>query len=239
MTSPVRLAPPGPRNSSFRLCIRDRRWRGDPNENASISGAKSCGSAGGDYRGTNPECADDRPPNVHLPRSEAAEGCPIETGGVVAHDDHHRSTAAGGSRRGCRGPDPAQSVPGPLLFVGRGGAHPVEQRQGANRHRDTGAYRADRDLRAPDRSAFADGHHVPAVPESTGRNWFGTTGNGQDVFSQLVYGARVSCWSASPRASSRRLVAVTIGLIAGYRPGVIDEVLSFVTNLTLVIRASR
>ena len=31
------------------------------------------------------------------------------------------------------------------------------------------------------------------------------------------------------------LVAMTLGLIAGYRPGVIDEVLSFVTNLTLVI----
>ena len=30
-------------------------------------------------------------------------------------------------------------------------------------------------------------------------------------------------------------VAVTIGLIAGYRPGVVDEVLGFVTNLALVI----
>jgi peptide/nickel transport system permease protein len=30
---------------------------------------------------------------------------------------------------------------------------------------------------------------------------------------------------------------VTIGLLAGYRPGVIDELLSFVTNLTLVIPA--
>ena len=30
-------------------------------------------------------------------------------------------------------------------------------------------------------------------------------------------------------------MAAHIGLIAGYRPGVIDEVLSFVTNLALVI----
>ena len=31
------------------------------------------------------------------------------------------------------------------------------------------------------------------------------------------------------------LVAVTIGLVAGYRPGAVDEVLSFLTNLALVI----
>jgi len=51
-------------------------------------------------------------------------------------------------------------------------------------------------------------------------NWFGTTGNGEDVFSQLVYGARVS---------------LLVGLISGYRPGWLDEVISFVTNLALVI----
>jgi peptide/nickel transport system permease protein len=33
------------------------------------------------------------------------------------------------------------------------------------------------------------------------------------------------------------LVAVTIGLVAGYRPGAVDEVLSFITNLALVIPA--
>jgi len=44
----------------------------------------------------------------------------------------------------------------------------------------------------------------PPYLNPTGRNWFGTTGNGQDVFSQLVYARGCRCWSASPRASSRR-----------------------------------
>jgi peptide/nickel transport system permease protein len=66
-------------------------------------------------------------------------------------------------------------------------------------------------------------------------NWFGTTGNGQDVFSQLVYGARVSLLVGLIAGAAATLVAVTIGLIAGYRPGVVDEVLSFITNLALVI----
>jgi len=66
-------------------------------------------------------------------------------------------------------------------------------------------------------------------------NWFGTTGNGQDVFSQMIYGARISLLVGIIAGAVATFVAVTIGLIAGYRPGIVDEVLSFATNLALVI----
>ncbi len=66
-------------------------------------------------------------------------------------------------------------------------------------------------------------------------NWLGTTGNGQDVFSQLIYGARVSLLVGLVAGAMATAVAVTLGLIAGYRPGVVDEVIGFVTNLALVI----
>ncbi len=66
-------------------------------------------------------------------------------------------------------------------------------------------------------------------------NWFGTTGNGQDVFSQVLYGARVSLLVGLAAGAAATVVAATIGLVAGYRPGIIDEVLSFLTNLALVI----
>jgi peptide/nickel transport system permease protein len=71
----------------------------------------------------------------------------------------------------------------------------------------------------------------------TSTNWFGTTGNGQDVFSQLIYGSRVSLLVGFGAGGLATLVAVTLGLIAGYRPGAVDEVLGFVTNLALVIPA--
>ena len=71
----------------------------------------------------------------------------------------------------------------------------------------------------------------------TSVNWLGTTGIGQDVFSQLIYGARVSLMVGLGAGAFATFIAVTVGLIAGYRPGIIDEVLSFVTNLALVIPA--
>jgi peptide/nickel transport system permease protein len=68
-------------------------------------------------------------------------------------------------------------------------------------------------------------------------NLLGTTGNGQDVFSQLLYGARVSLIVGLCAGALATLVAVTLGLISGYRKGPVDEVLSFITNLALVIPA--
>ena len=75
----------------------------------------------------------------------------------------------------------------------------------------------------------------PPYQGPSSENWLGTTGNGEDVLSQLIYGTRVSLIVGLAAGLLATLVAVTIGLIAGYRPGAVDEVLSFVTNLALVI----
>jgi peptide/nickel transport system permease protein len=69
----------------------------------------------------------------------------------------------------------------------------------------------------------------------SGSHLFGTTGNGQDVFSQFLYGARVSLLVGLAAGLGATLVAVVLGLIAGYSPGVVDNVLSFITNLALVL----
>lgn len=83
--------------------------------------------------------------------------------------------------------------------------------------------------------------HDPAATDFTPylgpsrTNWFGTTGNGQDVFSQFLYGARVTLVVALAAGLGATLVAVVLGLVSGYRPGAVDAVLSFVTNLALVL----
>jgi peptide/nickel transport system permease protein len=75
----------------------------------------------------------------------------------------------------------------------------------------------------------------PPYTGPSATNWLGTTGNGQDVLSQLLYGGRVSLLVGLAAGLGATIVAVTLGLVAGYRPGPVDEVLSFVTSLALVI----
>lgn len=63
----------------------------------------------------------------------------------------------------------------------------------------------------------------------------GTTQNGEDVFSQLVYGARISLAVGLLAGLLTTILSLVIGLVAGYLPGVVDEVLSYLINVFLVL----
>jgi len=63
----------------------------------------------------------------------------------------------------------------------------------------------------------------------------GTTYFGQDVFSQLLYGLRDSYLVGFLGALFASLVGMTIGFIAGYRGGWLDEVLQLFTNILVMI----
>ena len=82
------------------------------------------------------------------------------------------------------------------------------------------------------------GPHVDDFPTSEGpsaAHWLGTTARGEDVFSQLVYGARTSLVVGLVAGFLCTLIALVIGLTAGYLQGMVDEVLSFFINLGLVV----
>ena len=66
------------------------------------------------------------------------------------------------------------------------------------------------------------------------QHWFGTDGNGMDVFTRVMYGARYAIAIAVPSALVMVLIGVPLGLAAGYYGGVIDEIL---TRLLDVLRA--
>lgn len=53
---------------------------------------------------------------------------------------------------------------------------------------------------------------------------FGSDGNGMDVFSRVMHGARFAFGIAVPAAILMLVVGVPLGLIAGYKGGMIDEV---------------
>lgn len=59
-------------------------------------------------------------------------------------------------------------------------------------------------------------------------NWFGTDQLGRDIFSRVVFGLRTSLFIGVVVRGSVMLVGVTLGVIAGYWPGVIrDSILRF------------
>ena len=65
--------------------------------------------------------------------------------------------------------------------------------------------------------------------------WFGTTSFGQDVFAQFASGLRSTFLVGLLGGGLAAIIGMTVGFIAGYRGGVVDEVLNMITNVVLVI----
>jgi peptide/nickel transport system permease protein len=64
---------------------------------------------------------------------------------------------------------------------------------------------------------------------------FGTTDQGSDIFSQVVWGARSSLLIGLFAAVLATVLATTFGLLAAYSGGLVDEAVNFLTNIFLVI----
>jgi peptide/nickel transport system permease protein len=73
-------------------------------------------------------------------------------------------------------------------------------------------------------------HQAPSLD-----HWLGTTRLGHDVFTRLIHGARVSLAVGFGAGLIITLIGTVLGIIAGYKGGVIDEIINFFTNMVLVI----
>jgi peptide/nickel transport system permease protein len=84
-----------------------------------------------------------------------------------------------------------------------------------------------------DPSRFVDRQNQP--PSAS--HWLGTTGQGQDVFAQVVVGSRISLLVGFTVGLLITLLGLAIGMTAGYLGGFADGLLNVFTNVFLIIPA--
>jgi peptide/nickel transport system permease protein len=66
-------------------------------------------------------------------------------------------------------------------------------------------------------------------------HFFGTTDQGTDVFSQVILGTRNSLFLGAAAAGLATVLAASLGILAAYSGGWIDDTINFATNVFLVI----
>ena len=66
-------------------------------------------------------------------------------------------------------------------------------------------------------------------------HWLGTTALGQDTFWLLSWSVRNSLMLGVGVAALATIIGVAVGLLAGYRGGALDRVLSFLMDVLIVI----
>jgi peptide/nickel transport system permease protein len=81
----------------------------------------------------------------------------------------------------------------------------------------------------PSSTAFA-----PLLTPSA-HHWLGTTSLGQDIFSQLLVGARATMVVAMLAGLAATILSMTVGIAAGYLGGIPDDGLSLLSNVFLAI----
>jgi len=76
----------------------------------------------------------------------------------------------------------------------------------------------------------------PFEPPSL-KHLLGTNDVGQDLFSELVYGARISLLVGISATLATIAIGLVVGVIAGYRGGFLDEILMILTDVMLLLPA--
>jgi peptide/nickel transport system permease protein len=80
-------------------------------------------------------------------------------------------------------------------------------------------------------------HPVDSFLAPSSQHWFGTDAVGRDVFSRVLYGARISLTIAVLVILFSLVVGIPLGIAAGYFGGVVDQVLMRVTDVFLAFPA--
>jgi ABC-type dipeptide/oligopeptide/nickel transport system permease subunit len=77
---------------------------------------------------------------------------------------------------------------------------------------------------------WSEGKSAQLSPPSA-RHWFGTDIYGRDIYTRVIYGARISLQIGFAATAMSVIIGVILGSLAGYYGGVIDDIISWLTNV--------
>ena len=82
-----------------------------------------------------------------------------------------------------------------------------------------------------------DPHDLVDAPylNPSAAHWLGTNDVGQDIFSEIIYGARVSMTVGITAALAVTVIGSVVGIVSGYFRGATDHVLTLLTNVAMTI----
>lgn len=76
---------------------------------------------------------------------------------------------------------------------------------------------------------------VPRDMKPSAEYWLGTDSNGQDIFWQATFAIRNSLIISLIAGFVSRVIAILVGMVAGYKGGATDRILMFISDSLLVI----
>lgn len=78
--------------------------------------------------------------------------------------------------------------------------------------------------------------HIQAPPDLENAHWFGTDGNGRDLFVRTLYGARVSMAVSLLATAVSLVIGVVYGAVAGFAGGRLDDLMMRIVDILYALR---